>query len=158
MIRFALRSPRHLPLSLPGSLARLLACALAATSLAACATTSPGPNRAARTAAAEASLPSARDERPEVVEAAPETAGDRELARRVEEALANDAELSERAKEAVTVRCRSGRVILRGGVQARDEKARVEADARDVAGGANVVSDLSIVGDGTGIARTASLP
>lgn len=134
--------------------ARVAAVLVVTSMLAACGHAAAEPTRVAAPAAPP--LPSAHDAHPDAVVAGPETAADRALAERVESAIARDDELAPRAKEAVTVHCRSGRVLLRGGVPTREEKARVESTAREVAGGANVLSDLALVGDGVAAGGSAT--
>jgi len=69
---------------------------------------------------------------------------DRELARHIRKALVNDKSLSTYAHN-VKVIAQNGTVTLRGPVRSEDEKKTVEQKTAEVAGAANVKSEITVV-------------
>ena len=68
---------------------------------------------------------------------------DRELAQNVRKAIMQDKALSTYAHN-VKVISQNGQITLKGPVRSEDEKQAIEAKAAEVAGKANVVSELTV--------------
>jgi len=68
---------------------------------------------------------------------------DLELARQIRRSIVNDKTLSSYAHN-VKIVAVGGKVTLKGPVRTTEEKAAVEAKAKEVAGPANVVNEISI--------------
>lgn len=68
---------------------------------------------------------------------------DRELTRKIRQALVKDKDLSTYAHN-VKVITRNGTVTLKGPVRSEDEKKAVEAKAAEVAGGASITNELEV--------------
>ena len=72
-----------------------------------------------------------------------ENAGDRDLARKIRKSIVDDKNLSTCARN-VKVIARNGTVTLKGPVQTDDEKSAIEAKAVEIAGAANVKSEITV--------------
>jgi osmotically-inducible protein OsmY len=70
--------------------------------------------------------------------------GDARLAKRVKDAIAQDANLSELAKQ-VKVYTNNGNVILKGMVASPEEKTKIESLTRETSSTALIENDLKIV-------------
>jgi osmotically-inducible protein OsmY len=70
-------------------------------------------------------------------------ADDKELARKVRQAIADDHMLSPQAKT-ITVHAKGGKVTLSGFVADNAEKEKVESKAESIAGAGNVTSKLEV--------------
>ncbi|MCU1275984.1 MAG: putative phosphoslipid binding protein [Bryobacterales bacterium] len=68
---------------------------------------------------------------------------DRELTRKIRQALVKDKDLSTYAHN-VKVIARNGTVTLKGPVRSEEEKKAVEAKAAEVAGGASITNELEV--------------
>jgi osmotically-inducible protein OsmY len=72
-----------------------------------------------------------------------ETATDREMAQKIRKSLTSDKSLSTYAHN-VKVIVQNGTVTLQGPVRSDDEKAAVEAKAKEVAGSSSVQNELTV--------------
>ena len=72
-----------------------------------------------------------------------ENAGGRDLARKIRKSIVDDKNLSTCARN-VKVITRNGTVTLKGPVQTDDEKSAIEAKAVEIAGAANVKSEITV--------------
>jgi len=72
-----------------------------------------------------------------------ESAGDREIAKKIRQSLINDKGLSTYAHN-VKVVVQGGQVTLKGPVRSEDEKKIVEAKAIEVAGAEHVKNEISV--------------
>jgi osmotically-inducible protein OsmY len=68
---------------------------------------------------------------------------DRDLTRKIRQTLVKDKDLSTYAHN-IKVITRNGAVTLKGPVRSEEEKKLVEAKAAEVAGGANITSELEV--------------
>ena len=68
---------------------------------------------------------------------------DRELTRKIRQALVKDKDLSTYAHN-IKVITKNGEVTLKGPVRSEDEKKAVEAKAAEVAGGASITNQLDV--------------
>ena len=68
---------------------------------------------------------------------------DREIMQKIRKALIDDKSLSTYAHN-VKIIAQNGKVTLKGPVRSAEEKETVEKTAKDVAGGENVTSELTI--------------
>jgi hyperosmotically inducible protein len=76
-----------------------------------------------------------------------ESESDREMTRKIRQAVTDDGSLSTNAKN-IKIVTRDGRVTLRGPVNSEDEKRKVEKFAVSVAGQANVTNQIEVVKKG----------
>ena len=72
-----------------------------------------------------------------------ETQGDRDLARKIRKSIVDDKNLSTYARN-VKVIARNGTVMLKGPVRTDEEKSTIEAKAVEIAGAANVKSEITV--------------
>jgi hyperosmotically inducible periplasmic protein len=72
-----------------------------------------------------------------------ENPGDRDLSRRIRKSIMDDKNLSTYAHN-VKVIVRGGAVMLKGPVRTDDEKTAIEAKAVEIAGAANVKSEITV--------------
>ncbi len=72
-----------------------------------------------------------------------ENQGDRDLARKIRKSIMDDKNLSTYARN-VKVIVRNGTVMLKGPVRTDDEKSAIEAKAVEIAGAANVKSEITV--------------
>jgi osmotically-inducible protein OsmY len=72
-----------------------------------------------------------------------ENQGDRDLARKIRKSIVDDKNLSMYARN-VKVIARNGTVMLKGPVRTEDEKSAIEAKAVEIAGAANVKSEITV--------------
>ena len=68
---------------------------------------------------------------------------DRDLARKIRKSIVDDKNLSMYARN-VKVIARNGTVMLKGPVRTEDEKSAIEAKAVEIAGAANVKSEITV--------------
>ena len=72
-----------------------------------------------------------------------ENRGDRDLARKIRKSIMDDKNLSTYARN-VEVIARNGTVMLKGPVRTDEEKSAIEAKAVEIAGAANVKSEITV--------------
>lgn len=72
-----------------------------------------------------------------------ENPGDRDLTRKIRKSIMDDKNLSSYARN-VKVIARNGTVMLKGPVRTEDEKSAIEAKAVEIAGAANVKSEITV--------------
>jgi osmotically-inducible protein OsmY len=72
-----------------------------------------------------------------------ENPGDRDLTRKIRKSIMDDKSLSSYARN-VKVIARNGTVMLKGPVRTEDEKSAIEAKAVEIAGAANVKSEITV--------------
>ncbi|MEP7363263.1 MAG: BON domain-containing protein [Acidobacteriota bacterium] len=75
-----------------------------------------------------------------------ENAADRDLAKKIRKAVVDADGMSTYAKN-VKIITRDGKVTLRGPVNTADEKNKIDALAKSVAGQSNVINELEIKGE-----------
>lgn len=75
-----------------------------------------------------------------------EGTSDRDLTKKIRQALMDDKSLSTYAHN-IKIVTQNGKVTLKGPVHTEDEKKAIEAKAAEIAGAGNVTNDISVKGD-----------
>jgi osmotically-inducible protein OsmY len=74
---------------------------------------------------------------------------DREIMRQIRKSIVADKDLSTYAHN-IKIISQHGQVTLKGPVHSDDERQRIEAKAKEVAGAGNVTDQIAVKGDGNG--------